>query len=596
MAVGAAAPAATTFEQPRTPILARYAQLIAVVGGVVAAAAAGIAHVLAERSIPQPAGVQEATVAANAYGLTQLDGFQIPDSLSDRVITVHLALYAELTAAADRHATAAGTLREVLLVLVIAGALALFTLCRQLGLTTLTALGVVLLAYVAPAVVSAQVLVFTATIATTWLLVAAILLSARPSAIGLTWVIGALGVTLIALAAVISPVALLLPVGVLIVSLITRTLFPRWDVVRRGLVVGGFLGLLALAGVAALDTERVTTDSPIPQSTYIAVAVAGLVLAAVATWQVRWIRPLALGCVPLFIAALLPWGEQASAFVLGLPILAILFGAVVEETLTGLRRPGPIVARGMAGALVAAVAVGLLVLPTSATDAVDGAPATDLAAWLDTNTAAATRLQVDPLLWVELVRAGVPAERLQRTDATALGVSPAALVADLGGGDEDLPLIARFGEGTFAVDVRQRVPDAVSARTAILAERVAAQTFGAALAQNPNLSFDDAVEGDLTSGNVDSRLLTVLATAAADYTFTIDSFPPTNGVEEVGVLRTVRISDVTELDPASTTEDALVLRDFFRYQLLDYRPLSQGFDAGVLVVVYSAPSPVGLLS
>lgn len=598
MAVGTAAPPRAAGKQPPPPFRERYTSLVAGMAGVLAAAAAAAAHLAAGRAVPQPASVAEATVAANAYGLTRFGGFQIPDSLSDRLLSVHVALYNEVANAADRHASVAGALREMLLVFVLAGALALFTLSRQLGSSTPTALAMVLLAYIAPAVTSAQVLLYSGTVATTWLLVAAILFSARPTAAVLTWLTRALGGLLVVLAAVIEPVALLLPAGVLVAAVSTGTVFPRWGAVRRVLAVVAVLILLAIVGTASLGSLGVSGEPPIPRPTVIAMMAAGLVLAAVATWRVLWARPLALGCVPLFAVALLPWEAQAAAVVISVPFIAVLLGVVVEDTFTGLRGLRPAVTRGVAVALLAAAALGLLVLPASATDAVEGAPQSDLAAWLSGNVDAETAVQVEPLLWVELVRAGVPAERLQRTDEFGSGGPSAVLLAERGEQNADLPLVARFGSGPLAVAVRQRVSVAVLADAAREAERAASQEFGSALADNPNLTLDDGTRGDLGSGNVDSRLLTVLATAAAEFRFTLDSFPRTNGADGIGTLRTARISEITDVAAAGATDvsDAIRLRDFFRYQLLPYRPLSQGFDAGVLVVVYSAPSPVGVLS
>jgi len=597
-AAAAPAKARRESEQPGPPLSERYAGLTALAAGVVAGALAGIAHAVAARSIPQPSGVEEIAVGANAFGLTRLGGFQVPDSLSDQVLSVHLALYNEVTSAADRNASVSGALREFLLVIVVAGALALFTLCRQLGLSMPTALGAVLLAYVPPAVVSAQVLVYSGTVATTWLLVAAILLAARPTAVAVTWLTCALAVLLIALAAVIAPVALLLPIGVVVVAVVTGTLFPRWGVARRGLGVAAVLVVLGVAGATGFDSLDAPADPLVPDATIVALAVIGLILAAVATWRVLWIRPLAMGCVPLFAAALLPWDAQASALVIGVPIIAVLLGAVIEEALTGLRRPSPAVVRGGIAALLVAVTIGMFTLPASSTDSAPGEPQSELAAWLAGNLALETTVQVQPLLWVELVRAGVPAERLERTDTVASDLPPAVLLAERAGENTDLPLVARFGDGPLAIDVRQRVADVAAAEAALDAERVASEQFGSALAENPNLTLDDAVRDDLGSGNVDSRLLTVLATAAADFGFTIDSFPRTNGVNEAGTLRTVRISEVSDVTPAGAGAESepIGLRDFFRFQLLLYRPLSQGFDAGVLVVVYAAPSPVGLLS
>lgn len=591
----AAAPRPTASQRPAPVYRRRPTRLIAILAGVLGAGVAGIAHVASSRSVPQPASIEEAAVGANSFGLSQLGGFQVPDSLSDRVLSIHLALYSELTSAADRHASVAGALRELLLVFAVAGALALFTLCRQLGLGTPTALGAVLLGYAAPAVVSAQVLLYPATVATTWLLVAAILIAARPTGGALTGLIGALGLGLIALAAVITPVALLLPAGVLVVAVATGTLFPRWGLGRRGLAVAAVLTVFAVAAATGMDAPNAPAVSPVPQPTLVALAVAGLVLAAVATWRVLWIRPLALGSAPLFVVALLPWDQGAWAMVIGVPIIAVLLAAVVEEALTSLRRPGVVAVRAGAAALVAAAALGLLVLPASATDSVEGAPQGELATWLAGNLAADTTVRVEPLLWVELVRAGVPADRLQRTDQP--GTEP-VLLAERGGDNADLPLVARFGAGPLRIDVRQRVNVAVVATAELAAEREASAQFGSALAGNPNLTLDDAASDDLGSGNVDSRLLTVLAAAAADFSLTIDAFPRTNGAADAGTLRTVRLSAITELGPAAAADDSngIALRDFFRTQLKEYRPLSQGFDDGVLVVVYPAPSVVGLLS
>ncbi len=568
------------------------------VAGVVAAAVAAWAHLASSRRIPQPAGVEEATVAANAYGLTSLGGFEVPGALSDGVLSVHLALYNELTGAADRYASVAGALREFLLVVALAGALALFTLCRQLGQSALTAFGVVLLAYAAPAVTSAHVVTYAATVATTWLFVAAIVVSARPTAPVLTWLGRAVSALLIGLAVLIEPVALLLPIGVLVAALATGTVFPGWSARRRLLTVAALLTLLIAAGLAGFGAAGSSSDSPVPQVTVIALAVAGLVLAAVATWRVLWARPLALGCLPLLAAAVAPWSGQSAALIISVPITAVLLGAVIEETVSSLRRPRPVVVRGAAAALVAAAAISLLVLPASSTDAVEGAPQEGLAAWLAGNLAPETTVRVEPLLWVELIRAGVPAERLQRSDGVGLDGPPPALLAERSGENDGLPLVAQFGDGPFAIDVRQRVEVPVLLDAAIAAERVASQAFGSALVTNSNLVLDAAGRDDLGSGNVDSRLLTVLATAASEFSFTVDSFPRTNGSDEAGTLRTVRLLDIADVTPVRATDesDSIRLRDFFRYQLQPYRPLSQGFDAGVLVVVYSAPSPVGLLS
>ncbi|MBA3250381.1 MAG: hypothetical protein H0T66_08800, partial [Geodermatophilaceae bacterium] len=117
----------------------------------------------------------------------------------------------------------------------------------------------------------------------------------------------------------------------------------------------------------------------------------------------------------------------------------------------------------------------------------------------------------------------------------------------------------------------------------------------AVLRDNPNIVLQGTAGPDLASGRVDSRVLTVLATATADFTYTVESFPRRNGDPDVGTLRTVRLSGIQPQEGSDEESAGVALRDYFRFQLAPYRPLQQGFDESVLIVTYSAPSPVGLL-
>ncbi|MGI8532771.1 MAG: hypothetical protein ACR2KN_07185, partial [Geodermatophilaceae bacterium] len=328
----------------------------------------------------------------------------------------------------------------------------------------------------------------------------------------------------------------------------------------------------------------------------IAVGAAGLVLVALAVWRLKWARPLAVGAVPLLAAVLVPWVAREQALVAALPVVGVLLVVVVEDLATTLRRPSVLVGRILAAVLAVLAVVGLAVLPANAAPAADGQPAVELAAWLPVNVNPSSPVQVDPQLWVDLVRAGVPVERLQRTDQVTAATVTGPLLAERGAEHAGLPLVAQFGSGPFAISVRQRVDSPAAAQLALIGERAASQRFGSSLADNPRLSLQGDSQTPMRSGDVDGRLLVALATATTSFTFTVEEFLPNPGTDE-GMLRSVRISNVTALSPPSdlSQPDAVRLRDFLRFQLEPYRPLSQAFEGSALVVTYSAPSTFGLL-
>lgn len=563
--------------------------------GLLTAAASGLAHILVARDIPIPAGLREATVGANAYALSRLDSLPVPGSLSDQLLSVHVGLYDELATAAERNASVAGSVREFLLVVAVVSALAVFILCRQLGLSALAAAAAALLSGLAPALVSAQVLAFPASVALMWLLLAGAVIGARPSTAAFTWLGRLVSALLVALAVVIAPIIVVLPAGILAAALGSGALFPRWRIGPRLATCGLVLATAAAVVLLAPEALQALSDSPVRTGTAVAVAATGLLLAAVAS-RVRWLRPAALGCVPIFVIALLPVAGAPSAVIASIPVVAMLLATFLEESLRGRLRPGATLWRVVAGVLAVAVVVGLVVAPPSASQADPGSPQLGLAQWIGGNVGADTVLQVTPLLWVELVRAGVPEQQLQRTDDPAADVPVPVLLAERGQAHADFPLAARFGTGPLAISVRERVPDVAQADAACTAEQQASAELGTVLRNNPSVVLQGTAGPDLSSGRVDGRLLTVLAAAAADFRFTVAGFPRVNGDPAVGTLRTVRLSGVQQRGDGGEGSPGVQLRDYFRYQLPSYRPLGQGFDGGVLVVTYAAPSPVGLLA
>ncbi len=222
----------------------------------------------------------------------------------------------------------------------------------------------------------------------------------------------------------------------------------------------------------------------------------------------------------------------------------------------------------------------------------------------------APRLAVDDVTWVELVRAGYPADRL----LSGTGLGPAAA---LPGGWRGLDLViadpadpaalapaarpalassrpqARFASGGAAREVRYVVADLAAATERADAERTACLVAGSMLAGNPRLHLSGDAARALRAGDVDPRLVTVLAGITAEHDLTVAGFPAVPGEEATDVpRRTVRVSAV-DGRPAATAPG---LRAWLTAQLRPYRPSAVSTDRNDLVVRYDPPTPVGLLT
>jgi hypothetical protein len=109
-------------------------------------------------------------------------------------------------------------------------------------------------------------------------------------------------------------------------------------------------------------------------------------------------------------------------------------------------RPHPLLRAALAVPVLVVVVVGALLLPARAPDPVHRA----LADWLTDPASPARVLEVPPALWADLVRDGVPADRLHLAEAQT--PSSAGWTVTVGN-----PGLARtrlvFGEGASALSV-----------------------------------------------------------------------------------------------------------------------------------------------
>jgi hypothetical protein len=207
--------------------------------------------------------------------------------------------------------------------------------------------------------------------------------------------------------------------------------------------------------------------------------------------------------------------------------------------------------------------------------------------------------------------AALEADRMPTTSLTVLGaaavdplgsdlvVATAAVRAEFGqrlAGVYAPELIASFGSGTERIDVRAIAADGAkayrSSLSADLGSRVAAarQLLG-----NPQLTVAAGARSALAAGDVDSRLLTLLAGLAAEQPVTVLAFGDKSpGADSSVPLRSVQVAP--RISPAKAGTRLRAMRSFVQAQQQPYLPLRTSTAGSSLTVEYAAPSPLGLLS
>lgn len=90
-------------------------------------------------------------------------------------------------------------------------------------------------------------------------------------------------------------------------------------------------------------------------------------------------------------------------------------------------------------------------------------------------------------------------------------------------------MVARFGSGSAELGLRLAVPDPAAYTAALIEDEAARRQFGAALAENRNLTLSSTAAAALSAGDVDARLMVGLAGAASSTRYTITRFTGTVG-------------------------------------------------------------------
>lgn len=260
------------------------------------------------------------------------------------------------------------------------------------------------------------------------------------------------------------------------------------------------------------------------------------------------------------------------------------------------------------GAGVTGVIIGRAARSPSVPAAAAGASAAtrgEAASWIAGQVAASAIVACDPAMCAALHADGLPATRLLVLGtATADPLGSDVVVATLAVRNQfgtrlqsvyAPVVIASFGTGAGRIDVRGIAPDGAAAyRAALAADRRSRISAGSQLLRNPRIIVAAGPRNALSSGDVDPRLLLMLAALAAQQPVRITAFGDTSPGASSVPLRSVQIAPVGAGAKAKASLRSML--SFIDAQRQPFQPLRAGLGrSSVLTVEYAAPSPLGLL-
>lgn len=481
--------------------------------------------------------------------------------------TVQTAGWAWLTRAFERQDGLVPAGRELLWTTLLVSCLLLWGLARRSGLGSGPAAVAVLAFGAVPGLVLLHAVSSPASLAVPWLLLAALLASDRRRP---RWV-RVLGAACLVPAVLLAPDVAMLAVAALAGALAAgrggRSWSPTRRVVAAGLLAPVFVGLVLV--LPAWDPQpAIATPWAAGQTRSVVLTAALLTIGVLAAWVLpRW-RPPAAALAVTTLAAVAPPG-RFSALVVCLPVAALLVGALLQRAIADplVARARPVLAVVGGAALAVAVLLAAVVLPAGAVDDFGAADRQDLVAWLAAEVPAGTPVAAEGLLADDLGRAGVP-------------IGDGGLRVTRGEPADPADVIARFGDDGTAlvvVDPDRTEPDAD--------EQQYRRTLAAALLTNPTTADAGQATGALLSGDVDPRLLTLLAGIAAQYGVGISELPAVPG--EVGTP--IRRAVVDSVAGTPLREDpglVALVTTWLSAQLPPYAPASVTPQEDGLLISY----------
>jgi putative peptide zinc metalloprotease protein len=374
-----------------------------------------------------PPSAAEARISSSAFGVLHVGRDAAPDvAAGEWVVREQLVAFARATGSFDRHGNVLTGGRELAVVSCVVLVGCLLTVARVAGWRPWTvALPLVSVAAMGPAVTTLA-RVDPAVVGATWTAVGVTSLvlglrrphgrhrRRRGSTPRPAWVVAGVGAVFVGVAT--APLtAVPLAVGAVVVILRGGRHphhVPEW----AGLVLGA-IGATVLAARTA-PALLGSPGTPLPGGEREVLLLVGALVAAGALVVRRGDAVAATGGAVVALAALPAPGADAV-----LPLLVVssaALGALVVCTLTRepvSARPHPLLRAALAVPVLVLVVVGALLLPTRAVDP----PHRGLAAWLTDPASPAETLTAPAAVWADLLRDGVPVDRLRLPGGEAPG-------------------------------------------------------------------------------------------------------------------------------------------------------------------------------
>jgi len=229
------------------------------------------------------------------------------------------------------------------------------------------------------------------------------------------------------------------------------------------------------------------------------------------------------------------------------------------------------------------------------------------AAWIASQVGRGEVIACDPLMCAELQAYGVAASRLLPVpSATDVIVAPPSLRNQLGSRLGDAyasALIASFGSGDNQIDVRAAYRGGAAAyNSALQADLAARQSAGAQLLRSRRIEISAQGAEQLLAGDVDTRLLIMLAALASMHPLRVIAFGDASPGAQVPLtempFRQVTITSAGTRDGAADLAAALAMLRAQRAPYLPAQVTLVPVPAGQaeLRIEFAAPSPLGLLA
>jgi hypothetical protein len=227
------------------------------------------------------------------------------------------------------------------------------------------------------------------------------------------------------------------------------------------------------------------------------------------------------------------------------------------------------------------------------------------------------RLAVDDAMWAVLTDAGYPGGQLVAIGGLGRSAGPrswtdcvfvlgrdAALLAaaptdPARQAREHSAAVAGWGVGATRIDARRVLVDPATVLTQAVRDARSRTEAGTALAGNPRLMLAPMAAVLLRRGDVDARVIAVLAAVGAVHSLEIATFPAVGGEDDRLPRRQFAVTaiDGQPVSVAATSTD--LLRRWLAAQQPPYRPAATplGTDGGrpALLVRYDAVGQPGLL-